>query len=325
MADIGKPHNPRISVIMSVYNGEKYLREAIQSILGQTYTDFEFIIVNDASTDESLQIILGFSDSRIRLIINDTNTGLTKSLNVALEQAKGEFIARQDADDISLPERFQKQLQHYEQHPETALLGTSHYIIDENGIAIGKRVIPADPSRNKFYGSSFAHGSTMFRSEAIRKLGGYNELFRYSQDFDLWLRFARHYQVRGMPEKLYKLRYHRESVQLKRRDEAALYHLLALRIDRNELSEDMLNDIKNNGIKSLHAYLNVSEKVFYHQSMAYVYVRNNDMKLARAEYRKVLKLSPLNINSMLNLILSYLGKWLWTSAHRLYELLRYSY
>lgn len=315
--------SPRISVIMSVYNGERYLREAIESILGQTSADFEFIIVDDASTDSSPQIIRSYDDSRIRIINNNTNIGLTRSLNMAWEQACGEFIARQDADDISLPERFEKQLQYFKQYPETALLGTSTYIIDEKGKILEKRVIPANPSRNLFQNRSFPHGSVMFRNEIIHKLGGYNKFFRYSQDLELWLRIARHYQVRGIPEKLYKLRFHRGSLQMETRDEAALYHLLALRMDRNELDEDVLKDIKANGIKSLHQYLDVNERIFYHQSMAYVHVRNSNMKLARAEYRKALKLRPLAVNNNLNLILSYLGKWAWTAAHRLYEVLRY--
>lgn len=313
---------PKISVIMPVYNGERYLRESIESILGQTFTDFEFIIINDASTDSSPQIMQSYDDSRIRIIDNRTNIGLTRSLNVALEQARGELIARQDDDDISLPERLEKQLKYFEEHPETAVLGTSIYIIDNKGEILGSQVITADPSRNAFSGSRFVHGSTMYKRDVVRDLGGYNEIFRYSQDFDLWLRVAKNHQVRGLPEKLYKLRYHQGSLQIKYRDEAALYHLLALRIDRNKLNENVLKDIKDKGIKSLYDHLNKNEKIFYHQSMAFVHVRNNNMKLARNEYGKVFKLSPLSASNNINLFLSYLGKWAWTAAHRFYEVLR---
>jgi len=104
-------HNkPKISVIMSVYNGEKYLGEAIDSVLGQTFTDFDFIIVNDGSTDGSPGIIQSYRDERIRVINNEKNIGLTKSLNKAIKESGGEYIARQDADDISLPERFEEQV-----------------------------------------------------------------------------------------------------------------------------------------------------------------------------------------------------------------------
>ena len=129
---------------MSVYNGEKYLREAIESILNQTFTDFEFLIVNDGSTDSSLEIILSYPDERIRVIRNDRNIGLTKSLNKALQQAKGEYIARQDADDISLQNRFEEQLIYLEKHPEVALLGTSAYKIDERGEILAKVIVPTE-------------------------------------------------------------------------------------------------------------------------------------------------------------------------------------
>lgn len=316
--------SPKISVIMSVYNGERYLREAIESVLNQSFTDFEFIIVNDASTDSSLEIIQSYDDERIKVIDNETNIGLTKSLNKAVKQARGEYIARQDADDISLPNRLEEQLRYFEQHPEVALLGTSIYIIDENGKILGKRTLSADPSKNFFQGSWFAHGSAMFKNEVVHALGRYNELFRYCQDYELWLRIAKDYQVRGLAQRLYKLRFHDENVQFKKRDEAALYHLLALRSARNELGERILRAIKDNGIKSLYPYLNKNEKVFFHKAVAYTQVRNNNMKLARAEYRKVLKLSPLDFNNDLNLLLSYLGKGAWTTAHRLYEAVRYS-
>jgi len=314
---------PRISVIMSVYNGESYLREAMESILNQTFADFEFIIVNDASTDTSLKIIQSYDDERIKVINNEKNIGLTKSLNIAIEQAQGEFIARQDADDISLPNRFEEQLRYFEQHPEVALLGTSIYIIDENGKILGKRALSVDPSKNFFQGSWFAHGSAMFKNKVVHALGGYNELFRYCQDYELWLRIAKDYQVRGLAQRLYKLRFHDENVQFKKRDEAALYHLLALSWGRNELGEGVLRAIKDNGIKSLYPYLNKNEKVFFHKAVAYTRVRNNNMKLAREEYKKVLKLNPLDFNNDLNLLLSYLGKGVWTTAHRLYEVVRY--
>jgi glycosyltransferase involved in cell wall biosynthesis len=312
-------NNPKISVIMSVYNGERYLREAIESILGQTFTDFEFIIVNDASTDSSPEIMRSYDDSRIRIIKNGTNIGLTRSLNAALEQARGELIARQDDDDISLPERFEKQLQYFAEHPETAVLGTSIYIIDEDGRRRGKRILPEDPSINSFQGGWFSHGSVMFQTEIVRGLGGYNELFRYSQDLDLWLRITKKYPVRGLPQVLYMLRIHEESIQSTKKEESILYYLLALRMTRNDLDTGVLKAIKDNGIKSLCPYLNKDEKVFFHKAMAHIHMQNNNKKLARAEYRKVLKLSPLDFYNNLNLFLSYLGKRAWTAAHGLYD------
>lgn len=310
---------PKISVIMSVYNGEKYLREAIESILNQTIPDFEFIIVNDASTDSSPKIMQSYGDARIKIINNEKNIGLTRSLNSAIAQAQGKFIARQDADDISLPNRLEEQLRYFEQHPEVALLGTSIDLIDDEGKITGKRVISADPSKNFFRSSWFAHGSVMFKSKIVRELGGYNELFRYSQDYELWLRIAKHYPVRGLAQELYQLRLHGESIQFQKREEAALYHLLALRLNRSDMDEASLKAIKDNGIKSLYPWLNKNEKVFFHKSMAHIQMQSNNVGMARGEYLKVLKLSPLDLKNDLNLVLSCLGRGAWVAAHRFYE------
>ena len=311
--------NPRISVIMSVYNGERYLRQAIESILNQTLPDFEFIIVNDASTDSSNQIMQSYNDGRIRIINNESNIGLTRSLNKAIEQAKGELIARQDADDISLPNRLKEQFRFFEQHPDTVLLGSSIYIIDGDGKRRGKRVLKDYPGRNEFQGNWFAHGSAMFRRDIIRGMGGYNELFRYSQDYELWLRIAKKYleRVRGLPRALYMLRLHEENLQFTNRTEGVLYRLLALRMSRGEADEKLLNTIKEKGIRSLLDYLNKGEQITYHKHMAYMHVQASDMRQARAEYREVLKLKPLDYDR-LNVILTYLGKGAWSFAHRLF-------
>src|SRR5659263_168424 len=110
---------PKVTVLMAVYNGERYLREAIESILGQSFADFEFFIVNDGCTDSSRDIILSYRDPRIRLIDNQENIGLTKSLNIGLSLASGEYVARQDADDISYPTRIEKQIEYFETYPHT--------------------------------------------------------------------------------------------------------------------------------------------------------------------------------------------------------------
>ena len=312
--------NPQISVIMSVYNGERYLRQAIESVLNQTLPDFEFVIVNDASTDSSLQIMQSYDDGRIRIINNETNIGLTRSLNIAIEQARGELIARQDADDISLPNRLEEQLRFFEQHPETVLLGTGIYIIDEDGKRRGKRILKDYPGRNEFQGNWFSHGSAMFRRDIVRGLGGYNELFKYSQDYELWLRIAKKHleQIRGLPQVLYMLRFHDENLQFTNRTEGVLYRLLALRMSHEELDKELFKTIKTKGIRSLLGYLNKDERITYHKHMAYMHVQANDMRQARAEYQEVLKLSPREYYDYLNIILSYIGKGAWSAAHRLF-------
>lgn len=315
-------HRPKVSVLMSVFNGEKYLRQAMESILSQTWSDFEFIIVNDASTDDSSKIIQSYNDNRIRVISNPVNIGLTKSLNIGIRHAQGEYIARQDADDISLPNRLKAQLRHFQHYPETALLGTSAYCIDGDGKIFCEATALANPRGRLFERNRFTHGSTMFKTEIVRHLGGYNELFKYSQDYELWLRIAEYHKVRNLTEVLYKQRFHSGSVQFMKKHEALLYRQLALRLTRNDLDAEALNAIKDTGIKSLYRYLSKNEKVFVSRIAAYMYMRNNDAKLARQEYRRVMRLDPLDLKNHISFILSYLGKPSWTWAHTIYSDLR---
>ena len=307
---------------MSVHNGEKYLREAIESILNQTFTDFEFIIVNDGSTDDSLEIIQSYNDERIKIINNEKNIGLTKSLNKALKAARGEYIARQDADDISLPNRFEEQVKYFEEHPETALLGTNNYFIDEKGKIVGKRIVLAKPGiKDLFEENHFNHGSTMFKKEVIDKLGGYNELIKYSQDYELWLRIAEYYEVRNLIQILYKLRSHDKNIGFTNREESTLYHLLALKLTKNDLNDGALKVIKNNGIKSLYLYLNKNEKIYFHKVMAGMHLRNSDLKLVREEYKKVFGLNPFDITNNINIVCSYFGKSAMVRSFKIYATL----
>src|SRR5690349_12648910 len=124
---------------MAVYNGARYLREAVESVLNQSFQDFEFLVINDGSTDHTREIILSYDDSRIRLVDNRQNRGQTASLNLGLQLAQGDLIARQDADDISEPERLARQVLFLEDHSEVALLGTGYAKIDSHGNVTGIR------------------------------------------------------------------------------------------------------------------------------------------------------------------------------------------
>ncbi|MFC1994377.1 glycosyltransferase family 2 protein [Chloroflexota bacterium] len=317
--------DPKISVIMSVYNSEKYLGEAIDHILDQTFPDFDFIIVNDSSTDNSLEIIQSYIDERIRIINNKRNMGLTKSLNKAIKQARGEYIARQDADDISLPNRFEEQIRYLEKHPQVALLGTSVHRIDEYGEIFGKIKVLEKPVVKLFKGNQFNHGSVMFRKKVINELeAGYNELFRYCQDYELWLRIAKYYEIRNLTQVLYKLRLHQENVSFLRAKESALYHLLALRVAGDNLTEEMLRSIKDDGIMSLYSYLSRNEKIHFYKSIANVCMNNNALTAARLNYKEVFKLAPFDLKNVISVILSYLGKGVWTKACKTYGIFRHS-
>lgn len=203
---------PKVSVVMAVYNGLPYLNKAVESILNQTFSDFEFIIVNDASTDETLSVLQTYADPRIRIIDLPKNEGQTRSLNHGLQAAKGEYIARQDADDLSKPERLAEQVKFLDSHPDHLLLSTSVDMIDDNNRVKYVDVRPTQDAEIRTYieefGNPFCHGAAMFRRSVLEKVGLYREGFRTSQDYDYWLRMAEHGKVANLAPALYQYRTH---------------------------------------------------------------------------------------------------------------------
>ncbi len=313
---------PKMSVLMSVYNGEKHLSESIESILNQTFTDFEFIIVNDGSSDSSPEIIESYSDERIQIINNEENIGLTKSLNKAIKQARGEYIARQDADDISLPNRLELQLEFLERYPEVALLGTGIYVIDENGDAIEKRIMHPNPKKSLLKGNRFIHGSVMFRKSAIDEFGAYNETLRYSQDYELWLRMSKKHNVRNLTAPLYKLRMHRGSILSKNIEEQQMYAVLARKLTLNEIKEATLLNLQEHP-SNFYQILNRSDKMMFHKAVAYNHAQNNDLPSLRRECFKVFKLNPFDLENDLYLLSALLGIRCVRFIHQLYRYARY--
>jgi glycosyltransferase involved in cell wall biosynthesis len=197
---------------MAVYNGESYLKESIESILSQTFDDFEFLIINDGSSDGTRERILAYPDARIRLVENEGNVGQTRSLNRGLKLAMGGFIARQDADDVSEPQRLAKQVAFLESHPELALLGTWYKKIDASGTVMAERKLPCyktDIRWSLLFFCPVVHSSVMFRkSMVLDQIGFYNEAFSYAQDHELWNRIARRLPVENLPEHLVRFRIH---------------------------------------------------------------------------------------------------------------------
>jgi glycosyltransferase involved in cell wall biosynthesis len=231
---------PKVSVLMSVYNGSRYLKESIDSILNQTFTDLEFIIIDDCSTDDSGEIISEYAekDQRIVLIKNPENIGLTKSLNKGLKIAKGEYVARQDADDISLPERLTKQVSLLNKEPEVALVSCNIALIDPDGNPIEKQIRACHPDLVSlhllFYNHLGGHSQVIFRRELVINLGGYCESFRYSQDYELWCRIDKVGRIYILPEILLQQRRHNQSITLAKASEQEAY---ALSIVQNNISQ----------------------------------------------------------------------------------------
>jgi hypothetical protein len=208
---------PRISVAMSVYNGAPFLAEAIESILAQSFGDYEFLIVNDGSRDRSAEIINAFAarDPRIRAIHQD-NRGLVASLNRLVEEARAPLIARMDGDDISLPERFARQIAFLDAHPDHGVVGASTHDIDEEGrLTRNEDYHPLDHDqflRNLGDGPLLCHPSVMMRRDVVRDAGGYRRQFVHCEDYDLWLRLSGRTKLCSIPDRL--LHYRRSDTQV---------------------------------------------------------------------------------------------------------------
>jgi glycosyltransferase involved in cell wall biosynthesis len=215
---------PAVSVLMSVHNGERFLVQAVESILTQTFHDFEFLIIDDASTDSSSDILKTYAsqDTRIRIIKNQENLGLTQSLNLGLVEAQGPYIARMDDDDIAMPERLGKQVASLDANPAIWVVGSWMTCIDENGKETSD--IYKFPEKSKEItrilrensGGSLAHPAVMMRKDRILAHGGYRNIFKRSQDYDLWLRLADCGDVfANIPEKLLLHRIHADAISNK--------------------------------------------------------------------------------------------------------------
>lgn len=206
---------PRITVLMSVYNGRRYLAEAIESILCQTRGDFEFLMIDDGSVEPVHDIIESFRDPRIRFLRQE-NQGLTCTLNRGLRLAQGDYVARMDADDVSYPERLEAQAAELDSDPSLELVGCYFNVIDDRSAVIESKELPLDSVyrlwRLQFH-NNYAHGSVMLRRDAVARVGMYDESLACAQDFDLWCRLSRADNTKILPKVLYAHRIRSDGAQ----------------------------------------------------------------------------------------------------------------
>ncbi len=207
-----------VSVLMPIYNGEKYLVEAIDSILKQTYKEFEFIIIDDGSTDKSYDIVKNYEDKRIKLIRNETNIQLVDTLNKGVSLSKGRYIARMDCDDIAHTERLEKQLRLIEKNNDVAVVGASIQLINEYGKKGRKYFYPEDSDYLSWcllYFSPIAHPAAMIRKTMLEGVGGYNKLMTHAEDHYLWYRLSQVGKIINVNDVLMYIRKHQDNVTKK--------------------------------------------------------------------------------------------------------------
>ncbi len=219
---------PKVSVIMAVHNGGEFLGQAIESVLCQSLADLEFIVVDDGSTDNAPETLASYDDPRLIVLRNERNIGLTRSLNRALNAARGRYIARMDADDISARERLERQAQYLDSYPDVGAVASWVLRIDEQGRVLYRWRVPCDDSEIKRILANgknpLPHGAMMLRRELLEQVGGYREWFRYAQDYDLWLRMmAAGVGFGAVPEYLYRMRWRRDMQTIINRPRQTMY------------------------------------------------------------------------------------------------------
>jgi glycosyltransferase involved in cell wall biosynthesis len=231
-------NQPLVSVTIPVYNAEKYLRETIESVLNQTYKNFELILVNDASTDSSKELILSFSDPRISYYENPANMGIVKTRNNCVHYAKGKYIAILDNDDISLPIRLEKEVEFLESNPEYGLCGSFYDVIDSNGNFTVRIEVPCtsyDINTYLIFNNCFCHSSVMIRSELMKE-NKFVESYELMEDYDLVYRLSGKTKMANLPVYTTKYRVHGKNQSTKKAGE-----MLSL---RKRMDARILNDLK---------------------------------------------------------------------------------
>lgn len=213
---VTRVHKPSVTVLLPVYNAEKYVAEAIDSILNQTFTDFELLIVNDGSTDSSLTIIEAYTDARIRILNLAQNVGLVKALNLGLQEIDTTYIVRTDADDISLPTRLQKQVAFMQQHKQVGVCGSWFDTMNDQGqVKSGSRYKPSDETirLKHLYQIHLSHGTAILRTSVLKEHAiTYSSDFDHAEDYDIFDRIGMVSQLANMQEVLYRVRVHDSNV-----------------------------------------------------------------------------------------------------------------
>src|SRR5215813_13711547 len=207
--------SPKVTAVIPVYNREKYVGSAIDSILAQTFTDFELLVIDDGSTDKSREVVRSYHDPRIRLVCNEANEGIPKTRNKGVQLARGEYLAFLDSDDWAYPERLAKQVAFLDSHPDYAAVGAWIAWIDEEGRPLKrirrKPVAPEQIAAQRLFRLGIENSASMARLAVLREYK-YQEDYELSEDFELWARIAAKHKLATLPEVLGQRRMHRSQI-----------------------------------------------------------------------------------------------------------------
>jgi len=276
--------HPAISVLMTAYNSELFIRKAIQSVLDQTFSDFELIVYNDGSTDRTVAVVKEFADPRIRLLSSEKNRGVTYARQTTLSLAKGKYVAILDSDDIAFPTRLEKQYKFLETHPDVKLCGGNAVVIDEKGNHIVETLIPFyRPEELKvklFFNNIFVNSTVMYRREEVLSLGGYRDRV-LAEDYDLFVRLANLYEIYILTEEfLVYYRLHSNNISQTKRNKII-----------EEVREIKREQLAFVGIRNIELYLPsieaLTSRQFRNQSIEDFYGLLVELKQANLKTRKL--------------------------------------
>ncbi len=300
-------HPPQVTVLMPAYNAGSYIKEAIDSVLQQTFTDFELLIINDGSEDDSLTIICSYSDSRIRLISRE-NKGLIKSLNEGLEASQGMYIARMDADDICLSQRLEEQMYFLNNHPDYVLVGSEAEVIDKDGNYLFN-LEPIGYTHEEIQNRinekcPFIHPCVTFRKEAVLMVGGYPANAITFEDHLLWKELLSRGKVCNLKEILLKVRFNPESVTIDEKWRGRRF----IELRRRSIENSCVSDDDAKELKEIISKQNFSayKQASYHAMVGKKYLWNQHQpQKARVHFRKAISIVPTKYEPYLLYFLSF--------------------
>lgn len=309
----------KITVLMPAYNAGKYIREAIESVLQQTHRNFELLIVNDGSTDDTVSVVLSFNDPRIALV-NKEHEGIAQSLNTGLRLADSHYVARFDADDICMPDRLEKQFNFLEDHPDYVLTGCDAEYILENGEYLFSFKCIAHSNeeiqRNMYVYCPFIHSSVMYKKHEVIKAGGYNAHAHNFEDYLLWTALAKMGKMQNLREPLIKVRFNPASVTIDEKWRGDRFRRLKRAattrgsITREE-GDEILSIIKKQDISKI-------KEGAYHALCGKKFLADNyQPSKARTHMRRAISIRPLRLDNYLLYAVSYMPESFIAWLHKL--------
>jgi glycosyltransferase involved in cell wall biosynthesis len=298
---------PKISVLMPAYNAAKYIYKAIASVLDQTYSDFELLIINDGSTDDTASVALSFNDPRI-VLINTEHEGIAAALNTGLRLADGSFIARFDADDICLPQRLEKQLNFLEDHPDYVLVGSdAEYILENGDFLFNFQCIAhsnEEIQRNLYVYCPFIHSTVMYKRDEVIKAGGYNVHAHNFEDYLLWTSISKVGKLQNLREPLIKVRLNASSVTIDEKWRGERFRQLKRQATTRgsiteEEGEELLAIINRQDVRKI-------KEGAYHALCGKKFLANNYQPAkARQHVLKAISIRPRRLDNYLLYAVSY--------------------